>query len=108
MAGIGATKPVKLIEYVQSQVGDGRLSETPSNEYEMWANVKRKSAGFDYKSGLTNLEETILFTVNYRFTYQPSSTYKIMYLGNIHQVKSVTREDENQFKWIITASAKHS
>jgi head-tail adaptor len=106
--GVGTMKMIKLVEIVQSQSAQGRNSETEGNNYPLWAEIKRRTAGFVYKSGLVNLTESLEFRVRYRDDIKPDSKFKVLYLGNRHQVKSITRENESKFFWIIIADAQHS
>ena len=106
--GVGTMKMIKLIEIVQNQTSGGRNQESEGPNYPLWAEIKRRAAGFVYKSGLVNLTESLEFRVRYRDDIKPNSKYKVLYLGNRHQVKSIERENENKFFWIIKADAQHS
>jgi head-tail adaptor len=71
--GVGTMKMIKLVAIVQSQSAQGRNSETEGNNYPLWAEIKRRAAGFVYKSGLVSLTESIEFRVRFRFNFTPDS-----------------------------------
>lgn len=105
---VGTMKMIKLIEIIQSQDSDGRNQETEGPNYPLWADIKRRSGGLQYKSGLVQLTDSIEFTIRFRFNFKPDSKWKVLYLGNRHQVTSIERKDEKNFYWIIKADAQHS
>ena len=107
MAGIGQRKQVQLIEYGQTTQATGNTTEGVVNTYDLWAEVNRDSGKTSFNRGLTQLEESMTFRVRFKFTYNPDSTYKIVYRGNKHSVKSIEPESEKQFYWIIKAETAH-
>lgn len=104
---VGNRHPIQLIEMVQTTGAARNTTEADGNIYNTWAEVKRISGNRAFSRGFTQLEEGLYFKTRFRFTYNPDAKYKVVYQGHRHTVKSIEKEGERQFYWIIMANTAH-
>lgn len=104
---VGNRHPIQIIEMVQVTGAPRNTVESDGNTYSTWAEVKRISGNRAFKNGFTQLEEGLYFKVPYRFAYNPDAKYKVVYDGHRHTVKSIEKEGERNFNWIIKANTGH-
>lgn len=104
MAGIGQSRPIKLVDETPVLSGGNWVA---GNEtiLRAWANVKRKS-GFREASGQAVLGQFFEFTFRYRGDISINANTRLIYDGRKLTVHSLEKKDEQQFFWILTAEAK--
>lgn len=104
---VGNRHPIQLIEMVQTTGAGRNTTESDGKIISTWAEVKRISGNRAFSKGFTQLEEGLYFRTRFRFAFNPDAKYKVVYSGNRHTVKSIEKDGEKQFYWIIRANTSH-
>lgn len=104
--GIGARKPIQLIEVVKTLDADGRNVNTPQTPVDTWAEIDSPSGSRDFMNGQTTMGQTKDFLIRYDFTSQPDVHWFIRYDGKDWTIQNRIAIDEKSFYWRITAQSK--
>lgn len=105
--GIGQRKQIKLVQLVTPKAAAGNWqAEVEGEKFSAWAEVSELSAFREYAQGQTQMGHTKRFRVRFRFDKYPGAEWKIVYQGKQWTVTQVTRENERQFYWVLTASMR--
>lgn len=104
--GIGTRKQIQLVQITPAKGAEGNWNSEVETNHNSWAEVTSVNQSRDYDHGQTNLGQTKRFKVRFRFDQFPGADWKVRYVGKEWTVSGIVMQDEKQFYWIITASAK--
>jgi SPP1 family predicted phage head-tail adaptor len=104
--GIGSRRQIKLIQITPAKGSEGNWSTETQVPFNTWAEISSVIQFREYQHGVTDLGQTKRFKVRFRFDKYPGADWKVEYANKEWTVSSVVKEDEKQFYWIITATAK--
>lgn len=105
--GIGQRKQVQLVQRVVVQdpvTGANRQSE--GMKVGVWAEVNNPSGFRSYDHGQTQLGNTKLFQIRFKFDKYPNADWKIRYEGKDWTISQLRRIDEKRFYWTMTGTSK--
>ena len=100
MAGIG--RPIRLEKWTSTQT-NGVWTESVTR-YNVFGEVTRQGGTKVNDSGHVVLVQTVKFKVRFRPNFKPSGNWKVIYDGVRYDIKSIERESEGRFFWILTAA----
>lgn len=100
MAGI--SRPIRLEKWTSTQVA-GRWQESVT-KYNVFAEVVREGGSKTTDEGHTVLSQSISFKIRFRPNWKPSGNWKVVYDGLRYDIKSIEKENEDRFFWILKAT----
>jgi SPP1 family predicted phage head-tail adaptor len=103
---IGQRKRVTLSQVLVTQDAAGRNVQSDGEHFKAWAEVSNPSGFRDYVNGHTQMGKSKRFMIRFRFDRYPNADWKIVYEGKQWTVSEITRVDEKNFYWQLTASSK--
>jgi len=106
MAGIGTRKEIRLVQITPAKGSEGNWNAEIPSKHNTWAEINNVSQFRDYQNGQTQLGQSKKFKVRFRFDLYPGADWQIEYENKNWTVSSVVKENEKQFYWTLTASAK--
>lgn len=104
--GIGARKPVQLVEVLNTVKADGSNTVSYGIPIGTWAEISNPSGFRQYLNGQTQAGQTKDFLIRYKFTGQPTSSWIIRYAGKDWTIQTRIAINEKAFYWRITATSK--
>lgn len=105
--GIGQRKQVQLVQISSTQQAAGNWgTEVEGLRYGCWAEISNQRGSADYNSGQTQLANTKVFKIRFRFDKFPDANWEIKYENKDWTISNRQALQEKRFYWIITASSK--
>ena len=95
-------KQIRLEKWVSAKDGYGDFKETWV-PYNLWAEVQREGGSRATTNGKTSLNTSMRFRVRFRPDFDVSGNWRVIYDGRGYTVRSIEKENENRFYWIIRA-----
>lgn len=99
--------PIKLVKNVVTQEAGGNWpSEPTETKYQVFADLIAPSSAFRSYDAQTQLGQVKTFYIRFRFDLYPDGDWKIEYAGKEWTVRSIVRDQDRRFFWIVTANYK--
>jgi SPP1 family predicted phage head-tail adaptor len=104
--GIGQRRKIQLVEVTNAQAAEGNNTNTLQAAINTWAEVSRPSGSRSFFGFQSQLDTTRDFLIRYDFDIDTDRKWHIVYDGKVWVPSQITRVDEKNFYYRVTANAR--
>lgn len=105
MAGIGARKPIKLINETPS-ISGRNWAASSETILRTWADVRSTSGFRTSTNGQAELGRLFEFKFRYQGDIEINANTRLVYDGQRYAIHTCEKDKQKQFYWIVRCQAK--